>query len=95
MIKLKKIEFEKDLKILCQFTNGEKKLLNLDVLISKSDKYFNQIIKNQNFKNAKIGDFGEIYWDKSAQIVDTNGTPVLCNYDISPEFVYHKSIQID
>ena len=65
-------------------------MLNLSNLIK--DKYAIKILNNEAiFKAAKVDEFGEIFWQDVAEIVDLNGEKIACEYDLSPEFVYHNS----
>ena len=49
---------------------------------------------NNTYKAAKIGSFGEIYWENVGEMKDYDGTIIACAYDISPEFAYYHSIKI-
>ncbi len=93
MVKLSKIEFSENNEILCRFENGELRLFN--VRDSIQDRYIDIIVSdNKIFKSAQIGKFGEIYWSDMGEIKDLKGNVILCEYDISPEFVYENSITI-
>ncbi len=93
MLKLSKIEFSENNEILCFFENGELRLFN--VRDSIQDRYIDIITSdNKIFKSAQIGKFGEIYWADMGEIRDLKGNVILCEYDISPEFVYENSIAI-
>lgn len=69
--------------ILCTFENGHSK--ELDVLpVIENHLHISGVEKLRNlpvFKQAKIGDLGQILWEGILE----NGM----EYDISPEFAYH------
>ncbi|MFP5041761.1 hypothetical protein [Parasediminibacterium sp. JCM 36343] len=50
-----------------------------------------QLLANQVFSKARIGEMGEIVWDK---IIKTNvyGKVVIWDYDISPEFAFYNAV---
>ncbi len=90
MIKIVKIEFLENNKILCLFDNKELRLLNLSEHLN--DKYAIKILSNERiFRAAKVGGFGEIFWSDIGEIVELNGAVNVCDYDISPEFAYFNS----
>ncbi|MCX6350596.1 MAG: hypothetical protein NTX03_01910, partial [Bacteroidetes bacterium] len=47
------------------------------------------------FKQAKIGDLGQVFWMNAAWMKDENGTRIQCEYDLSPELVYHYSSMVN
>ncbi|GEM_PF-3423871 len=47
------------------------------------------------FLHPHIGDFGQIYWDHILQMRDLQGEFIPCEYDLSPEFIYENSIQVE
>ena len=36
--------------------------------------------------------FGQLYWNNAAKLMDYNGKAIDCEFDLSPEFVYHNSV---
>ena len=80
---------------ICIFNNGEIRKLEVLALIDSQkhleviDSLLNEVI----FKKVRIGDFGEIVWDKIIKTHE-NGEEVSWDYDISPEFAYENSILI-
>ncbi len=89
MKKLSKIEFVENNQIICFFESGEVRLLDLS---SVRDKYIDKILGDKKIlMSAKIGVFGELYWDKMAEIRELNGNITPCEYDLSPEFIYANS----
>ena len=94
MIKIKDILPQKEYKIVCIFNTGEKRLLDLKQTLDQNDKYAKKIFNKDVFYQVKLGEFGEIYWDGIAEIIDLDGNPVICEYDISPEFAYNNSIPL-
>ncbi|WP_445734943.1 hypothetical protein [Mariniflexile sp.] len=92
MNKIINIYIQEPFKILCFFENGEQKILDLQQVLNPEQKYMKSILNKKVFNQAKIGSFGEIYWEGVAQMKDLNGITIPCNYDISPDFAYLKSI---
>ena len=85
-----KISFPKKNQILCQFDNGENKILDLTTLLK--DQYGKRVLREDLYDKAKVGSMGEIVWEKLAEIKNLDGEPEPCDYDISPEFAYHHSV---
>lgn len=86
MVRLNKIIAINAFQITGQFNDGQIKKLDVYPLI-KNHLHLNGVDKLLNeevFNNAKLGDFGEIYW---SQIV-TSKNAILMDYDISPEYFY-------
>jgi hypothetical protein len=79
--------------IVCLFNNGEVRKLTVEPdFFSKVSKSINDSIFNTNiFNTVKIGELGQLYWENLATMKDEKGDPIPCEYDISPEFVYHYS----
>jgi len=89
MHKIENISLLEPYKILCHFTNGEKRVL--DLASSLNDKYSKKIFSENQFNKVKLGSLGEIYWEGIGEIRGLNGEIEPCNYDISPEFAYFNS----
>jgi len=81
--------------LLCKFNNGE--IRKLDVLpIIEHHKHLegiDSLLTEVIFAQARVGDFGEIVWDKIIKTLE-NGVEMSWDYDISPEFAYENSILI-
>ena len=92
MNKIENISFLEPFRILCEFKNGEKRILDLEKLLDKSRKYSIRIFNDDVYQNAKVGSFGEIYWDGIAEMKDLKGNIVPCQYDICPDYVYMHSV---
>ena len=92
MNKITDISFLELFKILCTFSNGEQRILDLNSTLK--DKYSKKIFNEDVFSQAKIGSLGEIYWEGIAEIKDLNGKIIPCEYDISPEFAHVNSIPV-
>jgi len=90
MRKILKIELLEPYKILCIFDNGEQRIIDLDEVLKKSNKYTSKVFSN--FHKTKIGSNGEIYWDGIGEIKNLNGETIPCEYDICPDFAYINSI---
>ena len=93
MLKLKEIVEINFFSIICKFTNGEVRKLEIDKILEakKEDLYVKKILMPVVFNSVKIGELGQLYWDNVAQIKDENGILRPCEYDMSPEFVYYNS----
>ena len=78
-----------------KFNNGEvKKLFVEPILKNESNQLIaEKILKADFFKQVKIGDLGQIYWQNAAFMKDENGNTISCEYDMSPEFIYHNSVK--
>ena len=66
-----------------------KDVVSLIIKLSKKN-----IANHEVFNTAKIGQFGEIYWEEIGEIQELDGTISKCNYDISPEFVLYNSSKV-
>jgi hypothetical protein len=53
-----------------------------------------KLANQDTFNNAKIGEFGEIYWEEIVEIKEIDGSISSCVYDISPEFVFYNSSKV-
>jgi hypothetical protein len=92
MLKVEGIQFLDSQKILCFFNTGEKKILDIRLALDQTNNLVKKLVNPDVFKNAKIGLFGEIYWDQVGEIKELDGSVSSCAYDISPEFAYHHSV---
>ncbi len=95
MKKIIDISFKEPYKILCYFNDGEKRMLDLKQILDPQQKYEKKVFNESIFYRAKVGDFGEIYWDNLAEIKDFDGNYIPCEYDISPELIYSNSIPVE
>ncbi len=97
MIKVDKILEVKPFYIICEFNTGEIKKFTLgEALAEKEENRFVKKINNAEvFTQVKIGEFGQLYWDGMAEMKDENGNLFVCEYDMSPEFIYHHSSTIN
>jgi hypothetical protein len=91
MLKINDIKLIDNHKILCFFNTGEKRIFNVTSIINEENKFSIKLNQPHIFKKAKVGLFGEIYWDGIAEMKDYEGKTIPCEYDISPEFVYQNS----
>jgi len=80
--------------IVCQFNNGEIKKIDVTSCLDKNNIYVKTILTENVFKTAKIGELGQIFWDNIAEMKDENNNTIKCEYDLSPEFVYHYSTSL-
>lgn len=91
MKRVVEISVSKPFKLLCLFNNGENRVLDLEKVLDRNQKFTKAIFNDNVFTNVKIDSFGGIFWEGIAEIKDLDGTTKPCEYDISPEFVYHNS----
>ena len=90
MLKIVQIKAISDYTITCEFNNGIEKKIDVLPLINAHQnlKGIDKLRDEHNFKNAKIGFFGEVFWEN---IIENPKTKELWNYDISPEFIYYQN----
>lgn len=92
MVRISKIIDINSFQITGQFNDGQIKRLDVYPLI-KNHLYLkgvSSLLDETIFKNAKLGEFGEIYWPKI--VVSKDAT--LMDYDISPEFFYNNGVVV-
>jgi hypothetical protein len=96
MIKAIEIVECKPYYLICKFNNGEVKRLQCETFLqSEPNKiYAEKILNEEVFSTAKIGALGQVYWDNVAEMKDENGVSMVCEYDLSPEFVYGSSVNV-
>ncbi len=92
MMKIIAIKFHKPFILECIFANKERRLFNLEEVFDRKAKYVNKLFNPAIFEQAKIGMFGQVYWEGIAEIRDLNGKLEPCEYDMSAEFIYHNSV---
>jgi len=82
--------------LICKFNNGNIKKLNILPIIEqhKHLKGVERLLDEIIFNKVRIGEFGEIVWDKIVVTIQDK-KEVIWDYDISPEFAYQNSISID
>ena len=94
MYKVTNISILDEFQIQCTFNTGETKLLDVSKSLDIKNKFVQKLMDNNTYKAAKIGSFGEIYWENVGEMKDYDGTIIACAYDISPEFAYYHSTKI-
>lgn len=95
MLKIIEIKTIDRYSIVCKFNNEEIKKIDLDQALSAADKYAHKIMSPDIFRQVKIGELGQLYWENVAEMKDLNGHMISCEYDLSPEFVYYNSKEVD
>lgn len=82
--------------VVCKFNNGEVRQINLEKIILESNSFVNKqkLLDPPFFKQAAIGNLGQLYWANAASFKDENGKNINCEFDLSPEFIYHNSINL-
>lgn len=75
--------------LLCRFNNGSVKKLDVLPIIENHThlKGVESLLNESVFKNVRIGEFGELVWDKIVKTTD-NGVEIYWDYDISPEYAF-------
>jgi hypothetical protein len=93
MIKVEQILEVKPFYIICKFNTGEVKKFTLGetALIVNENRFHKKLSSADVFKQVKIGEFGQLYWEGIAEMKDENGKTFVCEYDMSPEYIYHHS----
>jgi hypothetical protein len=94
MLKIISIKILDYYKILCVFNTGEIRILDIQQSLNESNNLVQKLTNQDVFNSAKIGQFGEIYWEEIGEIQELDGTISKCNYDISPEFVFYNSSKV-
>jgi len=96
MIRITQITVITHYNLICTFNSGAIKKLDILPIIEhhKHLTGVESLLNEEIFKNAKIGQFGEILWEK---IITTehNGEVFCWDYDISPEFAYQNAIPLN
>jgi hypothetical protein len=92
-MKVKKIIELKPYYLIFEFENGEIKKLVVDQFLNGQDSFsVERILNPSHFIKAQIGSLGQLYWPEAAHMKDINGDMILCEYDMSPEFIYNNSV---
>ena len=94
VIKIQSIKIIDSHKILCVFNTGEMRTLDITHALDSTNKLVKKLENQDVFKNAKLGQFGEIYWEEVGEIRELDGSISSCVYDISPEFVFYNSTKV-
>ncbi|MCX6350280.1 MAG: DUF2442 domain-containing protein [Bacteroidetes bacterium] len=83
----------KQFQLTIKFNNGEIRRLDMETYLGKQNQHVikEKIMNADFFKQVKIGELGQILWQDAAWMEDENGNTILCEFDISPEFVYYNS----
>jgi hypothetical protein len=83
--------------LIVAFDNGEVRKLDMQPILESQKNYpgVAQLFDTNVFFNAKIGEFGQIYWDNILKMRDLEEKLIPCEYDLSPEFVYENSTPIE
>jgi hypothetical protein len=76
MFRLTNITILDAFQIQCSFNTGETKLLDLTTALDTSNKFVKKLLENNFYKTAKIGSFGEIYWENVGEMKDYDGTVI-------------------
>jgi hypothetical protein len=79
--------------LLCEFNDGSVKKLDILPLINDHIqlKGVETLLNEAVFKNVRIGELGEIVWDRIVRTMN-NGVETNWDYDISPEYAYQNGL---
>lgn len=93
MIKVLKILESSPYKLVCSFSNGEIRELDVEEICFKdsSSSIVAKLKEPHIFETATVGSMGQILWPDAATMKDETGRSQPCEYDISPEFAYQHS----
>ncbi len=93
MIKTTAIESIDPYFLICRLSNNAVKRLDVYPLIQnhKELEGIEKLLDAQTFKKARIGEMGEIVWDKIIKI-NYQGEELIWDYDISPEFAFEHAV---
>jgi hypothetical protein len=92
MIRITQIEIIPHYNVICEFNSGVKKKLAVLPIIERHKHLsgVENLLNEDVFKNARIGQFGEIVWEKIVK-TEHDGQLFYWDYDISPEFAFQNS----
>jgi Protein of unknown function (DUF2442) len=91
MRKITEIQIKSNYIIECTFNNKEVRDFNIEKSLDLNNKYNYKLYNQETFKNAKVGNNGELYWEGIGEIKSLSGILEPCNYDFCPDFVYLNS----
>ena len=82
--------------VTCKFNTGEVKKIVLNTYISAGNHLVDKIklLNPDFFKEVQIGRFGELFWNNAAFMQNEKDELIPCEFDLSPEFVYHNSTAV-
>ncbi len=95
MLKIIQIKILEALILVCEFNNGQKRIINVEALIEKHGDLdgIDQLRSFDNFRKVQIGNIGEVLWKRLIRSKG-KGQKDLWDYDLSPEFVYHNGSEL-
>ena len=96
MIRVTDIINKTSYSLVCKFNNGMIKKLDIMPIIENHKQLdgVENLLNESVFNTVRIGEFGEIVWDKIVKN-SYNGEVLFWDYDISPEFAYENSVDVD
>ena len=82
--------------VVCRFSSGETRELNVEPLLlaQKNIKGVKKLFDKQVFSQVSIGEVGQLLWKDIITMKNEKGELISAEYDISPEFAYLQSIPI-
>ena len=94
MIKVTAIEKAEPYVIVCRFNNNMVKKLDILPLIEnhKNLDGIEKLLDIETFSKVRVGELGELVWDKIIKTTNYKGERETWDYDISPEFAFINSI---
>ena len=97
MLKATEIIDIKGYSLICKFNNGQLRMVSIDQLMLNEPnmKIVETVLDKTNFLNVRVGSRGQILWPNSATMKDESGESIICEYDMSGEYVYQHSLAIE
>jgi hypothetical protein len=96
MIKPVEIVEAKPYSIVCLFSNGETRQLNMEPFLTEQKNIagISKLFDEKIFGQVSIGEVGQLLWKDIVTMRDENGELISAEYDVSPEFAYQQSIPV-
>ena len=79
--------------VICLFSSGETRELNVEPLLvaQKDIQGVNKLFDKEIFSQVAIGEVGQLLWKDIVTMKNEKGELISVEYDISPEFAYNQS----
>ena len=96
MIKPIEILSAKPYIIVCRFSCGETRQLNMEQFIRAQQGIagISSLFDEKIFTQVSIGEVGQLLWKDVTTMKNEKGEFISCEYDVSPEFAYKESIPV-
>lgn len=82
--------------VVCRFSSGETRQLNMEPLLreQKNIAGINKLFDEKIFGQVSIGEAGQLLWKDIITMKNEKGGLISAEYDVSPEFAYQQSIPV-